>query len=104
MLEGLPLVALEAKRAALPTVAFPIGPFPEVIDHGRTGWLCRTIDAASLAEGLKYFLCDLHRQEEAGSAARASLRQFQHERFADQWWTLFAGDGKSEPRSRSRDA
>jgi glycosyltransferase involved in cell wall biosynthesis len=37
--EGLPLVALEAFSAGVPVVAFAVGGIPEVIQHGKTGFL-----------------------------------------------------------------
>src|SRR5205823_5350240 len=52
MFEGLPLVNLEAKMAGIPSVAFNIGPFPELIIHRQNGWLCDETSPAALAEGL----------------------------------------------------
>jgi glycosyltransferase involved in cell wall biosynthesis len=89
MLEGLPLVCLEAKHAGLPSVAFGVGPFSEIISHQVDGWICREVSAAALAEGLEYFLADPARQERAGHAARASAEGFSRERFADAWWGAF---------------
>ena len=38
------LVMAEALAAATPVLAFPNGAAPEIIDHGRTGYLCRDED------------------------------------------------------------
>ena len=35
------LVMAEALAAATPVLAFPNGAAPEIVDHGRTGYLCR---------------------------------------------------------------
>jgi glycosyltransferase involved in cell wall biosynthesis len=91
MLEGLPLVALEAKQAGIPTVAFPVGPFPEIITHGVDGWICSEVSADALAEGLDTFLTAPDRQARAGEAARQSLQRFGRGRFSDEWWALFQG-------------
>ncbi len=88
MREGFPLVTLEAKQAGIPSVAFPIGPFPELIEHGKDGFICVDVSASALADGLAYFLSDPCRQAEAGRAARASIERFGRSRFAEQWWTL----------------
>jgi glycosyltransferase involved in cell wall biosynthesis len=88
MLEGFPLVTLEAKYAGIPSVAFPVGPFPELIEHGKDGFICADISAQALAEGLAYFLTDPCRQAQAGQAARASAERFTRPRFAEAWWTL----------------
>ena len=89
MLEGLPLVTLEAKQAGIPSVAFAIGPFPELIEHRKDGWISTDISPSALAEGLEYFLVDPDRQRQAGTAARASAQGFPREAFAKAWLALF---------------
>jgi glycosyltransferase involved in cell wall biosynthesis len=89
MFEGFPLVNLEAKMAAIPSVAFNTGPFSELIDHPNDGWLCSEISANELARGIDYFITDGGRLQAARSAARCSANKFSPERFANSWWTLF---------------
>jgi glycosyltransferase involved in cell wall biosynthesis len=43
------LVMAEALAAATPVLAFPNGAAPEIIDHGRTGYLCRDEDDMTAA-------------------------------------------------------
>ena len=43
------LVMAEALAAATPVLAFPNGAAPEIIDHGRTGYLCQDEDEMSAA-------------------------------------------------------
>lgn len=40
------LVMIEAMACGTPVIAWPCGSVPEVIDHGRTGFLCRTVEEA----------------------------------------------------------
>lgn len=94
--EGFGLVSLEAKEAGIPSVVFATGALPEVIEHGRDGWVCATATAEALADGLEYFLADQGRREAAGSAARASLDRFSREKFAAAWWAVFQGAGACE--------
>ena len=87
--EGFGVVTIEAKQAGVPSVVFPTGAQPELIEHGRDGWVCRAATAEALAEGLAYFLSDPDRLERAGRAARESVPRFGRERFADGWWSVF---------------
>jgi glycosyltransferase involved in cell wall biosynthesis len=43
------LVMAQALAAATPVLAFPNGAAPEIIDHGRTGYLCRDEDEMTAA-------------------------------------------------------
>jgi glycosyltransferase involved in cell wall biosynthesis len=43
------LVMAEALAAATPVLTFPNGAAPEMIDHGRTGYLCRYEDEMTAA-------------------------------------------------------
>lgn len=81
MYEGMPGVVIEAKAARLPTVAFDVGPFPEMIEHQVTGWIAREISAESLADGLAWFLADTSRRDAAGLAAEQSGQQYSKAKF-----------------------
>jgi glycosyltransferase involved in cell wall biosynthesis len=49
-------VVLEAKVSGLPSVVMPSGDLAELVAHRRDGWVCGQVDAATLAEGLEFFL------------------------------------------------
>ena len=42
--EATPRVVLEAHAAGVPVIAFPSGGIPELIEHGRTGWLADSVE------------------------------------------------------------
>jgi glycosyltransferase involved in cell wall biosynthesis len=91
--EGFGVVNIEAKQAGIPSVVFPTGALPEIIDHGENGWLCSAPTAEALAEGIEFFLADPDRLERAGRAARVSLEPFSRERFAEAWWRVVDSEG-----------
>lgn len=45
------LVAIEALASGTPVVALRRGALPEIVDHGRTGWLCDDVDELPAAIG-----------------------------------------------------
>lgn len=54
--EGLPLAALEAMAHGVPVAAFALGGLPELITHGRTGYLAAPGDVTALANAVRDWL------------------------------------------------
>ena len=76
--EALGNVAVEAKRAGVPSVVFSTGGLPElVVEQGRDGFVCADKSAGALAAGLCYYLdgsdADLRASKEAAKASLATL-------------------------------
>ena len=88
--EGFGIVVLEAKIAGLPSVVTRSGNLPELIDHQTDGWVCPEPDAASIAEGLDYFLTRPDELAAASRAALASAGRYNESRFAAAWTRIFA--------------
>jgi glycosyltransferase involved in cell wall biosynthesis len=87
--EAFGLVVLEAKLSGLPSVVFQSGNLPSLVDHRRTGWICPEATAASVAEGLGFFLTDPSRLSAARVAAAASAADYTEERFSEAWARMF---------------
>ena len=51
--EGLPVVIMEAMAASRPVIAPHLGGIPELVTHGRNGWLFPAGDAAALAFAIR---------------------------------------------------
>lgn len=50
--EGIPLTIIEAMAANLPVVSTAVGGIPEMIEHGKSGFLAKAKDSNSLAQHL----------------------------------------------------
>ncbi|HHN72536.1 MAG TPA: glycosyltransferase, partial [Thermopetrobacter sp.] len=64
------LSVVEAQACGTPVIAINRGSMPEVIDHGRTGFLCRDLDEAVEALG------------RVGEIDRRACRRWVEERFS----------------------
>jgi len=69
-LESFGLAALEAMACEVPTVATSVGGVPEVIEHGRSGFLAPVGDVETMAACAIEVLSDESRLREMGKAAR----------------------------------
>jgi glycosyltransferase involved in cell wall biosynthesis len=93
-IEALSNVVLEAKLCGKPSVVFPTGGLPELIEHKVNGYICRDCTPDALAEGIDYFASDGAIRRAAGEAARGSLEEkFGIERFRRDWAEVFIETG-----------
>jgi glycogen(starch) synthase len=69
------LVALEAALMARPVVAARVGGLPEVVEHGRTGFVVEPGDHVALAQALQYLLANFTEADSMGWDARARARE-----------------------------
>ncbi|MBD2193881.1 MULTISPECIES: glycosyltransferase family 4 protein [Calothrix] len=95
--EPSPNVVFEAKQAGVPSVVFPVGGIPELIEHKVNGYICKQATVDALVEGLTYFLEHPKERYQAAEAARASLQlQFSQEKFQQQWAKIFIQSCKNK--------
>lgn len=88
--EPSPNVVLEAKREGVPSVVFPVGGVPELVEHGVDGHVCREASVESLMEGIELLAGDPSRRRQMGTAARQNLeRRFGGSRFRQAWAEVF---------------
>ena len=69
-MESFGLAALEAMACEVPTVSTSVGGVPEVIEHGRSGFLAPVGDVETMARHAVDILSDETRLREMGKAAR----------------------------------
>ena len=72
--ESFGLAALEAMACGVPVVASRVGGIPEVIQDGRTGFLCDPVDPAGMADRAIALLTDRGRREAMGREAADDVR------------------------------
>ena len=58
MEDNLPNTIMESLACGLPCVGFNVGGIPEMIDHQQNGYIAQTADAADLARGIHWVLCE----------------------------------------------
>ena len=51
--DGLPNVLMEAQAFAVPVLATDVSGIPELVTHGKTGWLVPERDPQALAEAMR---------------------------------------------------
>ncbi len=69
-MESFGLAALEAMACEVPTIGTSVGGVPEVIEHGRTGFLAQVGDVNTMAQSAIAILSDEKRLREMGQLAR----------------------------------
>ncbi len=87
-------VALEACAVGLPVVTFARGGLPELVEHGRTGYICRSTDLDGLLEGLKHYLSDPAARDAASAGSLAFASSPENDctpiTFSRKWWSVFS--------------
>jgi glycosyltransferase involved in cell wall biosynthesis len=88
--EGLSLALLEAMASGKPVVATRVGGNPELIDHGKTGFLVRPENARDLTANLLKLLSDPGMMQQFGRQAAERVRQhFSMEQMVDLYRDLY---------------
>ncbi len=71
--EGFGLPAAEGMACGTPVIATTGGAFPEVVDHGETGWLVSPGDSRALADAIRMLMEDAGLRERLGRDGRQSI-------------------------------
>jgi glycosyltransferase involved in cell wall biosynthesis len=91
LIEGLPLVLMEALAVGVPVVASDCSAgVRELVGEDRCGLLVNRGDAADLARGLCELAEDEGKRARLGAQGRERMLDYQLERILDQWEQLFA--------------
>lgn len=103
ILEGQPLVIVEAMAYGCPIVATAVGGIPELIQDGVNGLLCQPADPECLAQKIRILIDDSSLRARLGAAARASYERgpFQMNVVSAQFVSIYQ-DAIAEARSKQR--
>ena len=89
---------LEAMVFAKPVLVSDFGPMPEAVDHLKTGFISKAADAASLADGFRFFSGNAERLDDLGRNAREKVRSFSSMEIARQYLDDFQDLLDNKPR------
>ena len=70
LMEGLPVVLMEAMAIGVPVVASRVAGIPELVEHGTTGLTFTPTDAAALADAIMRVVNDRESMERMVAAGR----------------------------------
>lgn len=87
--EPLGNVVMEAKQAGVPSIVFPSGGLPEMIEHGVDGYVCEEKSVDSLVTALRFYLDDPEARTRQALAARSSLVKYKVDQFPDLWERIY---------------
>ncbi len=88
--ESFGLSALEALASGVPVVGTNVGGLPEVVEHGRTGYLAPVGDVTAMANAARALATDDEGWQEQADAARArALASFTPSRAIDAYEALY---------------
>jgi glycosyltransferase involved in cell wall biosynthesis len=73
--DGIPNVLMEAQAFRVPVVSTDISGIPELVVHGKTGWLVPQKDPRALAEALRTLLGDAELRERIAAAGATRVRR-----------------------------
>ena len=90
--ESFGLSALEAMSCQVPVIGTNAGGLPEVVEHGRTGWLAEVGDVEAMAERGKQLLTDDRLREEMGQNARqVVIEKFHQDKIVEIYEKYYEG-------------
>jgi glycosyltransferase involved in cell wall biosynthesis len=78
------LAAMEALACGTPVIAFPVGALPDIVEHGKTGFLAGSADVMAEAIGRVHELS-------SDDCRRAAAARFSERRMAARYLELYAG-------------
>jgi glycosyltransferase involved in cell wall biosynthesis len=89
LVEGLPLVLLEAMATGMPVITTDTCGMADVVEHEFNGLLIPPANAAAIEEGILQLARSVELRKKLGEAARATMKRYTWERAARQLEALY---------------
>lgn len=89
LMDNLPNTVVEAMACGTPCVAFSVGGLPQMIDHGRDGYLARYRDEADFLHGIRSLLLADDYAAIARAARESALRNYAAETVARRYQAVY---------------
>ncbi len=90
--ENLPNTIMEAMACGTPCVGFNVGGIPEMIAHGKNGYVATYKDDADLAKGMLWTLYKADAETLSANAREKVLTEYAQNAIAEQYKKLYAGE------------
>lgn len=84
-----PNVVMEAKQQGRPSIVFPCGGLPELIEHGVDGIVCSEAKVEPLIDAMALYMKEPELARHHGRAASSSLTKLGVNKFATRWWEIY---------------
>jgi glycosyltransferase involved in cell wall biosynthesis len=101
LMEGLPLVLLEAMATGMPVITTETCGMPDVVENNYNGLLIPPANATAIEEGILRLAGSFELREKLGVAARETMKRYTWERAARQLEALYLHVLDLEGRSRA---
>jgi glycosyltransferase involved in cell wall biosynthesis len=89
LMEGLPLVLLEAMATGMPVITTETCGMPDIVEHEFNGLLIAPADAAAIEESVLRLARSVELRQKLGEAARQTMKRYTWERAAKQLEALY---------------